>query len=239
MKNIDPEKSNSNQPPQIYICLVVSLSPQWLLICSKKKKIKWLTTTNPAMADHSKPQTQPWSTTVLLQQSLSKPQTQPWPTTPNPKPSHGRPLTLVLLQQSLPKPQTQLWPITHSSSPSLQHHLRWWFSSLNLPLTRISILTQSQPKHLPLSSIFWNLKELKLPSSFTANPSHHHLSTFHFTSIIPSKSSNFYSTGQANQVIFSIPLVKLCRSSPWVLLMYIQWFCVSEILDVENQNFRN
>ena len=74
MKNIDPEKSNSNQPPQIYICLVVSLSPQWLLICSKKKKIKWSTThtcssstislqtPNPAMADHSKPQTQPWPT---------------------------------------------------------------------------------------------------------------------------------------------------------------------------------
>ena len=65
MKNIDPEKSNSNQPPQIYICLVVSLSPQCLLICSKKKKIKWptthtcssstisLQTPNPAMADHS------------------------------------------------------------------------------------------------------------------------------------------------------------------------------------------
>ena len=65
MKNINPEKSNSNQPPQIYICLVVSLSPQWLLICSKKKKIKWptthtcssstisLQTPNPAMADHS------------------------------------------------------------------------------------------------------------------------------------------------------------------------------------------
>ena len=67
MKNIDPKKSNSNQPPQIYICLVVSLSPQWLLICSKKKKIKWPTTPqqtqpwpttpkpNPAIADHSKP----------------------------------------------------------------------------------------------------------------------------------------------------------------------------------------
>ena len=104
MKNIDLEKSNSNQPPQIYICLVVSLSPQWLLICSKKKKI------------------------------------------------NGQPLTPVLLQQSLSKPQTQPWPTTHSSSPSLQHHLH-------------------------LSLIFWNLKELKLPSSFAANPSHHYLST--------------------------------------------------------------
>ena len=129
MKNIDPEKSNSNQPPQIYICLVVSLSPQWLLICSKKKKI------------------------------------------------NGRPLTPVLLQQSLSKPQTQPWLTTHSSSPPLQHHLRWWFSSSNLPLTGISILTRSQLKHLPLSSIFRNLKELKLPSSFVANPSHYHLST--------------------------------------------------------------
>ena len=128
MKNIDPEKSNSNQPPQIYICLVVSLSPQWLLICSKKKKI------------------------------------------------NGRPLTPVLLQQSLSKPQTQPWLTTHSSSPPLQHHLRWWFSSSNLPLTGISILTRSQPKHLPFSLIFWNLKELKLLSSFAANPSHHHLS---------------------------------------------------------------
>ena len=129
MKNIDPEKSNSNQPPPIYICLVVSLSPQWLLIFSKKKKF------------------------------------------------NGRPLTLVLLQQSLSKPQTQPWPTTHRSSPPLQHLLRWWFSSQNLPLTEISILTRSQPKHLPLSSIFRNLKELKLPSSFAANPSHHHLST--------------------------------------------------------------
>ena len=62
MKNIDPEKSTSTN---IYICLVVSLSPQWLLICSKKKKIKWptthtcssstisLQTANPAMVDHS------------------------------------------------------------------------------------------------------------------------------------------------------------------------------------------
>ena len=64
MKNIDPEKSNSNQPPPIYICLVVSLSPQWLLIFSKKKKF------------NGRP-----LTLVLLQQSLSKPQTQPWPTT--------------------------------------------------------------------------------------------------------------------------------------------------------------
>ena len=124
MKNIDLEKSNSNQPPQIYICLVVSLSPQWLLICSKKKKI------------------------------------------------NGRPLTPLLLQQSLSKPQTQPWPTTHSSSPSLQHHLRWWFSSSNLPLIGISILTRSQPKHLHLSLIFRNLKELKLPSSFAANPSY-------------------------------------------------------------------
>ena len=129
MKNIDLEKSNSNQPPQIYICLVVSLSPQWLLICSKKKKI------------------------------------------------NGRPLTPVLLQQSLSKPQTQPWLTTHSSSPPLQHHLRWWFSSSNLPLIGISILTRSQPKHLHLSLIIRNLKELKLPSSFAANPSHHHLST--------------------------------------------------------------
>ena len=130
MKNIDLEKSNSNQPPQIYICLVVSLSPQWLLICLNKKKKK----------------------------------------------INGRPLTLVLLQKSLSKPQTQPCPTTHSSSPSLQHHLRWWFSSSNLPLTGISILTRSQPKHLPFSLIFWNPKELKLLSSFAANPSHHHLS---------------------------------------------------------------
>ena len=132
MKNINLEKSNSNQPPQIYICLVVSLSPQWLLICSKEKKKKKI---------------------------------------------NGRPLTLVLLQQSLSKPQTQPWPTTHSSSPSLQHHLRWWFSSSNLLLTGISILTRSQPKHLPFFLIFRNLKELKLPSSFKANPSHYHLST--------------------------------------------------------------
>ena len=90
---------------------------------------------------------------------------------------NGRPLTHVLLQQSLSKPQTQPWPTTHSSSPSLQHHLRWWFSSSNLPLIGISILTRSQPKHLHLSLIIRNLKELKLPSSFAANPSHHYLST--------------------------------------------------------------
>ena len=131
MKNINLEKSNSNQPPQIYICLVVSLSPQWLLICSKEKKKK----------------------------------------------INGRPLTPVLLQQSLSKPQTQPCPTIHNSSPPLQHHLRWWFSSSNLLLTGISILTRSQPKHLPLSLIFRNLKELKLPSSFKANPSHHHFST--------------------------------------------------------------
>ena len=69
MKNIDPEKSNSNQPPQIYIFLVVSLSPQWLLICSKKKKNQ--------MADHSH---------LFFFNNLS----------PNPKPSHGRPLTTHL-----------------------------------------------------------------------------------------------------------------------------------------------
>ena len=90
---------------------------------------------------------------------------------------NGRPLTPVLLQQSLSKPQTQPCPTIHNSSPPLQHHLRWWFSSSNLLLTGISILIRSQPKHLPFSLIFRNLKELKLPSSFKANPSHHHLST--------------------------------------------------------------
>ena len=119
MKNIDPEKSNSNQPPQIYICLVVSLSPQWLLICSKKKKIKWPTTTNPAMADHSKPQTQPWPTTPKPNPAIhgrphhNKPshgrplqsQTQPWPTTPNP-PRSGFSLALLAFFS----PTTKPWP---------------------------------------------------------------------------------------------------------------------------------
>ena len=66
MKNIDLEKSNSNQPPQIYICLVVSLSPQWLF---KEKKSQ--------MADHSH---------LFFFNNLS----------PNPKPSHGRPFTAHL-----------------------------------------------------------------------------------------------------------------------------------------------
>ena len=108
-----------------YIFALFSLSSQWLLIFSKKKKK-----------------------------------------------INGWPLTPILLQQSLSKPQTQPWPTIHNSSPPLQHHLRWWFSSSNLPLTGISILTRSQLKHLPLSSIFRNLKELKLPSSFAANPSY-------------------------------------------------------------------
>ena len=64
MKNIDPEKSNSNQPPQIYICLVLSFITM-VTNFFKEKKIQWptthtcssstisLQTPNPAMANHS------------------------------------------------------------------------------------------------------------------------------------------------------------------------------------------
>ena len=76
---------------------------------------------------------------------------------PNPKPSHARPFTTHLRRSN-----------TTSDGGS---QARTSFSPESQARTR------SQPKHLPLSLIFRNLKELKLPSSFKANPSHHHLST--------------------------------------------------------------